>query len=117
VVRTVTVPKGKAIFFSVVNFEVDNAVAPPSSYKVPQLKPLTKDAIDVAAGLSAMLDGKPLDIFRVVSPVFYYTVPEENSLYDYFGFLGLQFEGRIKPVVSDGYWAYIPPPGSRVGCA
>jgi hypothetical protein len=37
-------------------------------------------------------------------------VPEENSIYEYFGLVGPQFEGRIKPVVADGYWAYIPPP-------
>jgi hypothetical protein len=27
----------------------------------------------------------------------------------YFGLVGPQFEGRIKPAVADGYWAYIPP--------
>jgi hypothetical protein len=108
--RTVTVPKGKALFFPLVNFEVDNAQAPPTHYTVPQLKPLAKDPIDDAAGLNATLNGQPVDIFRVVSPVFSYTVPKDNSLYDYFGLVGPQFEGRIKPVVADGYWAYIPPP-------
>ena len=57
-----------------------------------------------------------MEFFRTKSPVFSYTVPDENSLYDYFGLVGPQFEGTIKPAVADGYWAYIPPlpPGAHV---
>jgi len=37
-------------------------------------------------------------------------VPDENSIYAFFGLTGPQLEGRVKPAVADGYWAYIPPP-------
>ena len=114
--RTVTVPEGKALFFPVVNYEADNAVAPPPNNTVPQLRALAKAVIDSVTTSYARLDGSPLEIFRTKSPTFDYTVPDENSLYDYFGLVGPQFEGRIKPAVADGYWAYIPPlpPGEYI---
>jgi hypothetical protein len=111
--RTVTVPAGKALFFPVVNFQIDNAVAPPTDYKVPQLRTRAKANIDMASSLHATLSNgtllTPLEIFRTESPTFRYTVADENSLYDYFGLVGPQFKGTIKPVVADGYWVYIPP--------
>jgi hypothetical protein len=110
VTRTVTVPEGKALFFPIFNFEVDNAVDPPTDHTVPELRALVTAAIDAATTLEATLDGEDVEIFRTASPTFSYTVPEENSLYDFFGLVGPQFEGRIKPAVADGYWAYIPPP-------
>jgi hypothetical protein len=116
VMRTVTVPEGKALFFPVINFEADNAVDPPTENTVPQLRALAKAVIDSVTSSYARLDGSPLEIFRTKSPIFDYTVPDENSLYDYFGLVGPQFEGRIKPAVADGYWAYIPPlpPGEYI---
>jgi len=118
VIRNVTVPKGKALFFPIINIEVDNAVdpLPPTPYTVPQLKAQAKANIDSVTSKSATLDGQPVEIFRSTSPTFDYTVPDQNSIYDYFGSVGSQFEGQIKPAVADGYWAYIPPltPGQHV---
>jgi hypothetical protein len=118
VTRTVTVPKGKALFFPIINIEVDNAVdvPPPTPFTVPQLKAQAKANIDSVTSTSATLDGQPVEIFRSTSPTFDYTVPDENSIYDYFGSVGPQFEGRIKPAIADGYWAYVPPltPGHHV---
>lgn len=108
-VRTVTVPRGKRLFFPIFNIEVDNAVEPPTHHKVPKLRELAKASIDQATVLEATFDGRSVRIFRSASPVFSYTVPDENSIYDYFGSVGPQFEGRIKPAVADGYWATIPP--------
>jgi len=108
--RTVTVPHGKALFFPIFNSEVDNAVDPPTNYGVPKLKALAKAQIDAATKLDATFDGKTVKIFRSTSPTFSYTVPDENSIYTFFGLTGPQFEGRVKPAVADGYWAYIPPP-------
>ena len=110
VTRTVTVPAGKALFFPIINIEVDNAVDPPTNYKVPKLKALAKENIDSATVLNADFDFKAVEIFRSTSPTFDYTLPEANSIYDYFGLSGPQFEGRVKPAAADGYWAYIPPP-------
>jgi hypothetical protein len=112
VIRTVTVPKGNALFFPIINFEKDNANDPPTNHTVPELKRLLKADADTTTltSLSAEFDGKPVVISRAASPVFDYTVPAEHSFYDYFGQVGPQFEGRIKPAVADGYWSYIPPP-------
>ena len=115
-VRTVTVPHGKALFFPVFNIDVDNAVDPPTDNTVPELRALAAGFIDALSTMYATLDGVPVDLWRVKSPVFDYTVPDEDSIYDYFGLVGPQFEGRINPAVSDGYWGYIPPlpPGEYV---
>lgn len=109
VVRTVTVPHGKSLFFPVINTDVDNATEPPTNYTVPQLVALAKANIDVTTSTYATLDGAPLEIFRTASPTFAYTMPDEYSLYDYFGLFGPQFEGTIQPAVSDGYWVVLPP--------
>ncbi|HEY5880601.1 MAG TPA: hypothetical protein VIU11_16945 [Nakamurella sp.] len=110
VVRTVTVPPGKTLFFPIFNFEADNAVDPITHFKVPELKALAKANVDGAINLTATFDGAPVAFFRSTSPVFDYTMPDENSIYEYFGFTGPQFTGRIKPAVADGYWAILPPP-------
>lgn len=110
VTRTVAVPGGKALFFPIINHTADNAFDPPTDYTVPTLKAMVKASIDATTELTATFDGKALAIFRAASPTFDYTVPDENSIYDYFGLVGPQFEGRVKPAVADGYWAYIPPP-------
>jgi len=109
--RTVTVPDGKALFFPLINVETDNAVdpLPDPLFEVPELRAQAKASIDSATVLDAKLDGQPVPFFRVKSPVFSYTLPKNNSIYSYFGLTGPQFEGRVKPAVSDGYWAYIPP--------
>lgn len=109
VARAVTVPPGKALFFPVVNIELDNAFDPPTENTVPQLRALAKAVIDDVISTYATLDDVPLEIFRTKSPTFDYSVPDENSIYDYFGLVGPQFEGRIKPAVADGYWVYVPP--------
>jgi hypothetical protein len=114
--RTVTVPKGKALFFPVINIEWDNAFDPPTNNTVPQLRAIAKSNIDAVTSTFAALNDVPLEIFRTKSPTFAYTLPGEDSIYDYFGLFGPQFEGTVKPVVSDGYWAVIPPlaPGDYV---
>jgi hypothetical protein len=109
--RTVTIPSGKTLFFPLINTEVDNASEPPTDYKVPELRDIATANIDgtVIASLVARLDGADVSYFRKASPVFSYTLPDQNSLYAYFGLFGPQFEGTIDPAVSDGYWAVIPP--------
>lgn len=120
VTRNVTVPKGKTLFFPVINGEFDNAVPlphdPPTPYTVPVLRQQAKDQIDKTTKHEAKFDGRPVRDFRVVSPVFGYTLPRKNTIYDYFKQFGPQFEGTVKPAVSDGFWASIPPPapGSHV---
>ena len=109
--RTVTVPKGKALFFPVIASNFDNAVSPPPSrpYTVPQLRTQAAAFADSVTSAAATLNGVNVEVFRTKSPVFDYTLPDESSIYAYFGFVGPQFEGRVKPSVADGYWCFIPP--------
>jgi hypothetical protein len=116
--RTVTIPAGKALFFPVVNWEWDNAFDPPTSNTVPQLRAIIAEFADAVDpdDLTATLDGEDLEILRTKSPTFSYSPPDEDSLYDYFGLVGEQFEGTINPTVADGYWCYVAPlePGEYV---
>jgi hypothetical protein len=118
-VRNVTVPADKALFFPVINYEADNAVPanPDGSLvnkKVPELRTMAAAFVDATESKYARLDGKPLSDFRVKSPTFSYTLPKK-SLYAYYAvhydpvYDQPQFKGTIKPVVSDGYWVVIPP--------
>jgi len=109
VTRTVTVPQGKALFFPVINTEKDNANDPPTHYKVPELRAQATAGMDLVTSTDAKLNGVRLEIFRRQTPVFDYTVPDQDGIYEYFGLIGPQFRGRIKPAVGDGYWVYIAP--------
>lgn len=83
--------------------------------KVPALRKMAGDFVDATASKYARLDGQPLQDVRVKSPTFAYTVPDENSLYDYYAanydpvYGGPQYQGTIQPVVSDGYWVAVGP--------
>jgi len=107
--RTVTVPAGKALFLPIANWDVDNAMDPITYFTVPELRAMAAAYVDGVTGAYARLDGSDLVIRRVKSPVFEYTLPEENSIYDYFGMFGPQFEGTVRPAVSDGLWVAIDP--------
>jgi hypothetical protein len=115
ITRTVTVPRGKALFFPIANTDVDNNTPlPATNYTVPQLRAQAKAQIDSIPvdSLFATLDDEPVEIFRTKSPTFQYTLPAENSFYAYlgltFGITFAQLSGTVKPAVSDGYWAFIP---------
>ena len=108
-VRSVSVPSGKTLLFPIYNFEADNAVDPPTNHTVPELKKIASGNIDTFTHSSATLDGAPIATFRSTTPVFGYTLPDQDSIYDYLGLVGPQFEGRIKPAVADGYWAVLEP--------
>jgi hypothetical protein len=106
--RTITVPAGQGLFFPVLNYEGDNATIPPTNYTVPQLRSLAAQFMDTVTELHVNLDGvsRPDTIARIKSPTFSYTLPPTDNIYQFFG---LDITGTIKPAVSDGYWAYLPP--------
>ena len=116
VTRQVTVRPDKILFFPIFNIETDNAVDPPTTYGVPQLRANAAASIESATSASATVDGKAVEVARIKSPVFDYVLPDDDSIYDYFGLVGPQFEGRIKPAVSDGLWSAVGPltPGPHV---
>lgn len=106
--RTISVPAGQALFFPILNFESDNAVIPPTNFTVPELRSLAADNIDGVTELHVSLDEVSLldSVARIKSPVFSYTLPPTDNIYQHFG---LDITGTIKPTVSDGYWLFIPP--------
>jgi hypothetical protein len=117
--RTVTVPQGKTLFFPIINVQIDNAVDP-----MPDPKLVAHETCEMAAAFidgnevvqSATVDGQPLATWRVQSMPFAYRVLEADSVYDYFGLVGPQFEGTVAPSCTDGYWAVLEPlaPGQHV---
>lgn len=81
VTRTVTVPKGKTLFFPIINASVDNAVKPPTHYGVSKLKELAEASIDTAIvdKLSASFDNEAVPFFRSTAPTFDYTLPKKAA--------------------------------------
>lgn len=88
VVRNVTIPTGKRIFFPIINAEVDNAWNPPGTATDEELReflawfmsPYDMDTY------YATVDGKSitnLDAYRTVTPKFTYTLPAWDDLYLY----------------------------------
>jgi len=104
--RECTVPHGKAILFPVVNVECSTAEPPPFfGSNEAELRACAKAFQDTAAGLSATIDGhdvRHLDRYRVQSPVFDFTAPENNLL-----FIPGPVSGQS---VSDGVWILLAPP-------
>jgi len=130
VTRSITVKRGTALFFPLLNTEADNVcVKPhlggncfeqepfPNVLGVPELRAVAKAQVDPATDLHATLTptddaftptGDPVDVGyeRLQSPPFGYTVPAVDNLYDFFGIHGVS--GKVAPAVSDGYWSFVP---------
>ncbi len=110
--RAITIPQNTPLFGPVINYQNDN-VYNAEPLTVPQLRAGAAAAVDTAT-FTLELDGvqRPDLVTRIKSPVFYYDLPEEDNIYQFFG---VDVTGRIKPSVSDGYWFYIPPlaPGTH----
>jgi hypothetical protein len=116
VTRTVTVPKDKILFFPIYNVQIDNAVPEPEGLSARQMCDIAVSLVNNVTEQYARLDGVPIETFRMLSKPFSYKMVDENSLYDYFGLFGPQFEGNIAPSCADGYWAVIErlAPGNHV---
>ena len=110
--RDCTVPSGRALFFPVLNSECDNVgIDPPLTVDV--LRQACASNMDAATNMSATLDGTAIaglestsSPYRVQSPVFSYTLPEEN-IYEFFGMSVPA--GPVSPVVGDGYYLMLAP--------
>ena len=101
VTRTCTIPAGKAIFFPVLNVECD--YLSPDMKTESDLRKCAKDDQDKATNLQATVDGVAipnLKTYRVQSPLFNVTYPEDNI-------------SGVPPghtqVISDGYWVLLEP--------
>jgi len=113
--RSCTVPHGKALFFPIDGALFGAAVfdceptAPGVPCDVPTLRAAAAEAVE-SVTLEASIDHVPLHNltdYRVPSPVFSVTLPEDNVV----AFLsGVDVPGGIyAPVVSDGYFLMLAP--------
>ena len=109
VTRTCDVPQGKALFFPILNATFGAAVgdceptAPGVACVVTVLRAAAASSMD-SVTLEASIDGIPvrnLNDYRVESPVFSVTLPEDNLV-------GIP-SGTYAPMVSDGYWLMLAP--------
>jgi len=103
--RECTVPYGKAILFPIVNVECSTVEPPPFfGGNEAELRECAAVFQDTAFGLSATIDGHDvanIDQYRVQSPVFDFTLPEDNI----FGMPA----GTSGQSVSDGVWILLAP--------
>ncbi len=116
VVRTATIPTGKALFFPILNYGADNIPHDPP-FTVEQLR---EEAAEVVGqiqieSLFCEVDGvaiQDLGRGRVLSDAHAFAFPEGN-LAQYFGQVAPR--GIYFPAVSDGYWVMLRPlaPGAH----
>jgi hypothetical protein len=106
VVRSCTIPAGKAIFFPLVNTIILDLPPPDAPFTVAEKRQAADAALSLACNLSAELDGTPT-VYSVVtgrtqSPPFFALA----GLDDIFG----RDPGTLDPAaVSDGYWIMLSP--------
>jgi hypothetical protein len=112
VVRNVTLPAGKFLFFPVLNAEADNVNPgmPDTTFTADQLRGFAKSQQDAAENMVVQVDGRAIpDVpsFRVTSPVFGYTLPPNNILTT---LTGVNVPARtVFPAVSDGVYLMLAP--------
>lgn len=103
--RTITVPAGTAFFLPVVNTQNDKTFYD-RPVSVPRMRADSAADMDGTHDRFAVLNGVPLPVERLVSPVFPYKLPKQDNIAQYFG---LDVSGTVAPAVADGYWSSIPP--------
>jgi hypothetical protein len=118
--RTGTVPQGKALFFPILNSELDNPTDPapdetyPGNYTIAELRAQCKAGIDSVVGMECEIDGvsvknlsDPLTTpYRAVAPTFRYWLPPKNNVQQSFG---LDVSGWIYPAEADGVFLMLEP--------
>lgn len=105
------IPRGKPIFFPIINFGSDNAGVPPD-----QQLPETEIASSVNGAVMQMvdvtlkLDGVVVDTtsLRVQATKFAYTLPSEPNQYSCHGAPGVT--GPVSPAYQGGFYALLDPP-------
>ena len=73
---------------------------------MPKLQALAAADIATVTDKYASLDGMPLRMRRITSPIFSYWVPPTDNVLQFFG---SDVTGRVQQAYSDGYWVYIAP--------
>lgn len=109
VTRNCIVPTGTALFFPIVNFEVDR-ITPPI-LDLPDMRALLKDALSQVTILTAAVDGVSLSNLNRYNtgfngPTFSVTLPE-NNIYQYYGYDVPA--GSYEPLITGGYYLMLAP--------
>jgi hypothetical protein len=107
VMRTCTIPVGKAILFPIINGECSTAEG--NGDTEAELRACAKSQMDGVTFLQASIDGVPLNnlkMFRAASPLFQFTAVEDNP----FG-----IPAGTTNSVADGFWVMLHPlrPGTH----
>ena len=135
VTRTISVKQGTALFFPLINSEVDNVCGLPhlggncfdlsrfpAPLSVPDMQAFETAQMDTVTGLlttvtptdrkfrRAVGPAVSVDIARLQSPAFSYTLPPTDNLYQSFG---ISVVGTVAPAVAEGYWSFIPGTGAN----
>jgi hypothetical protein len=110
VTRTITIPSGTALFFPIVNGELNFAEVPDAP-SVEALREMLDDFIGSLTNneVYATIDGRPVrDIvsYRAISPEFEIWLPDDSILEDQGYVTGA---GEVEPVVADGLFLMVPP--------
>jgi hypothetical protein len=115
VTRTVTIPKGKYIFFPIVNIFQGNGPLhdpiPPIINEDQERETLFQYINAIGSNMICILDGVPVaknpqtPIVRSQSPVWTLTFFSDNNIFIDWGYP----TGDYFPTVSDGYWVMLPP--------
>jgi hypothetical protein len=124
VTRSITIPTGTRLFFPILNAESDNTGNPVTNFTVAQLRVFNTFFVSQVLSMYVTVDGvsvNNLSSYRVISPVFSYTLPPNNppgsvNILDYLtgGFVALS--GLVTPAVSDGFFVLLTPlpPGEHL---
>jgi hypothetical protein len=107
--RTITVPKGTALFFPIINVEWDN-ICPPGSLTIDELRDLAGATADLATNLICEVDGVSvpnLSQYRVPAGPFSVTMPDGN-IFQLFGCADV-VAGTYGPLMGDGYYVMLQP--------
>lgn len=100
-VRSCIIPSDKAVFFPVINYEINKLEDPSLNSDRAMIKHVINDIDDIVKK-DVIVDGENIPAYRIQSfpEVFCLNLPEDNCL-------GLR-PGLIK-VAADGYWAFLKP--------
>jgi len=118
--RTGIVPPDKALFFPILNVELDNPTTPapdgtlPGDYTSAQLRALCTADMDTAEGMECEIDGvsvknvsDPLTTpYRAVAPTFNYWLPATDNVQQ---FWGVDVSGWITGAEADGLFLMLEP--------
>jgi len=106
--RSITIAAGTRLFFPILNSEFDNVgVDPP--FDVAQLRSFAAASISSVTSLYTTIDGRAVQNpaeYRTLSPVFSYTLPAVDNLYQFFN---IDVSGTQYPAVGDGYYLLLTP--------